>query len=71
MTKKTFQLDTFSCPSCSLKIEGMLKKTDGVISSEVLYNSSRVKVDFDESKLSADEISGKIRRLGFDVLSVK
>ncbi len=71
MTKKTFQLDTFSCPSCGIKIESMLKKIKGVNSSEVLYNSSRVKIDFDESIVNAEELAGKIRRLGFDVLSVK
>lgn len=71
MTTKTYQLDTLTCPSCSAKIEGMLKKTDGVGEFEVLFNSSRVKVSFDDSKVDSDAIKGKISKLGFDVLSEK
>lgn len=69
--KKIFQLEPLTCPSCSAKIEGMLKKTEGIGESEVLFNSSRVKVSFDESKIKADTIKGKIEKLGFDVLGIK
>ena len=71
MTKKTYQLETVSCPSCIAKIEGMLKKTDGITESEVLFNTSRVKVAFDESALSADGVKDKIEKLGYKVLAVK
>jgi len=71
MTKKIYQLETVSCPSCIQKIEGMLKKTEGVEESEVLFNSSRVKVSFDESLIKTDEIKNKIDRLGYKVLNIK
>lgn len=71
MTKSTFQLETVSCPSCVAKIEGALKKTPGVTQSEVLFNSSRVKAEFDEGKISADAIKQTIESLGYKVLSVK
>lgn len=71
MIKKIFQLEPLICPSCSAKIEGMLKKTEGIGESEVLFNSSRVKVSFDESKIKEDTIKGKIEKLGFDVLGIK
>ena len=71
MMKKTFQLEGLSCPSCGLKIEGMLKKAEGVKESEVLFNSSRVKVAFDETVVDAEEIKNKIQRLGYEVLSYK
>ena len=71
MTKKTYQLETVSCPSCIAKIEGMLKKTDGITESEVLFNTSRVKVAFDESAVSADAIKDRIEKLGYKVLAVK
>ena len=71
MMKKIFQLEPLICPSCSAKIEGMLKKTEGIGESEVLFNSSRVKVSFDESKIKADAIKEKIEKLGFDVLGIK
>lgn len=71
MTKKTYQLETVSCPSCIAKIEGMLKKTDGITESEVLFNTSRVKVAFDESAVSTDTIKDRIEKLGYKVLAVK
>lgn len=71
MITKTYQLDTLTCPSCTAKIEGMLKKTKGIKESEVLFNSSRVKVTFDESLLSSETLKENIDKLGFDVLSEK
>ena len=68
---KTYQLETISCPSCIKKIEGMLKTLDGVESSEVLFNSSRVKVNFDESAISSALITAKIHKLGYTVISEK
>ncbi len=68
---KTYQLETISCPSCIKKIEGMLKTLDGVESSEVLFNSSRVKVNFDESTISSALIKAKIHQLGYNVISEK
>lgn len=71
MTKKTYQLETLTCPSCTAKIQGMLKKTKGIEEGEVLFNTSRVKVSFDESVITSEEIKDKIDRLGFEVLSEK
>ena len=44
MAKKTYQLETLTCPSCTAKIQGMLKKTEGIEEGEVLFNTSRVKL---------------------------
>ena len=71
MAKKTYQLETLTCPSCTAKIQGMLKKTEGIEEGEVLFNTSRVKVTFDESVITSEEIKDKIDRLGFQVLSEK
>lgn len=53
------------------KIEGALKRTPGVITSEVLFNSSRARVSFDSTKVSSDQIKAVIEKLGFKVLSEK
>ncbi len=69
--KKTLQLETLTCPSCMAKIQGALKKTEGVKSHDVLFNSSRVKVEFDESVVDIDAIKNSIEAIGYSVLSVK
>jgi len=64
-------METISCPSCITKIEGALKKVAGITQYEVLFNTSRVKVSFDESIVSSEEIKGRIENLGYDILSEK
>jgi copper chaperone CopZ len=69
MKKATIQLETLTCPSCVLKIEGATKALDGVDkeSVKVLFNSSKVKLDFDEGKLSVEDIEKAITALGYEV----
>lgn len=71
MANKIYQMETISCPSCIAKIEGMLKKTAGIRQSEVMFNTSRVKVEFDENVISSKEIKDKIEKLGYKILSEK
>jgi copper chaperone len=71
MTKAVFQLEEVTCPSCIKKIEGALNKVGGVISAKVLFNSSKVKVEFDESRVQASKLEQTIRNLGYLVLSSK
>ncbi len=71
MKEAQFQLETLTCPSCMAKIEGMLKKTPGIKESEVLFNSSRVKVKFDETVVDTQTIKNGIGGLGFAVLGEK
>lgn len=71
MAKRIYQLETVSCPSCVAKIEGMLKRTAGIEASEVLFNTSRVKVSFDENVVTSDDIKSKINNLGYKVLGEK
>lgn len=67
MTVKTYQLETVSCPSCVAKIEGMLKKTGGVTEAEVLFNSSRVRVQFNEAEVDSQTLQSRITALGYPV----
>ena len=69
MKAATIQLETLTCPSCIQKIEGALKKLDGVDqeSTKILFNSSKVKLNFDEDKVSIDQIENAITTMGYDV----
>lgn len=73
MKSATIQLETLTCPSCLQKIEGALKGLDGVDqdTAKVSFNSSKVKLDFDEEKLSIEDIENSISKLGYDVLKSK
>lgn len=71
MTKVTYQIEPLTCPSCVLKIEGTLEKTSGVETAKVLFNSSKVKAEIDETKVKPEEVKRIIEKLGYDVISFK
>ena len=70
MQKATIQLETFTCPSCMQKIENGVKSLDGVSkeSLKVLFNSSKVRLEFDDEKVSIKDIEHVIDKLGYEVL---
>ncbi|MDC7230077.1 MAG: cation transporter [Sphaerochaetaceae bacterium] len=69
MKKITIQLESLTCPSCLQKIENAAKSLQGVQkeSVKVLFNSSKVKLDFDDSYIAAKEIEQAISALGYEV----
>lgn len=71
MTKKTYQLETLSCPTCAGKIETMLKKTTGVAEAEVAFISSKVKLTYDENVITSEELKQRIGRFGYQVIGEK
>jgi len=64
-----FQLETLTCPSCIQKIEGVLNKEPGVEKTTVLFNSSKVKVRYDDEKVSSERLGELIEKVGFPILS--
>ncbi|HFI0081507.1 TPA: heavy-metal-associated domain-containing protein [Streptococcus suis] len=70
MQKATIQLETLTCPSCMQKIENGVKSLDGVDkkSIKVLFNSSKVRVEYDDEKVSIKDIENAIDKLGYEVL---
>jgi copper chaperone CopZ len=64
---ETIKLEQLGCPSCVKKIESGVKQQDGVNSVEVLFNSSKVKVDFDEATVTRQDIETVIEKLGYTV----
>ncbi|MGI6175179.1 MAG: heavy-metal-associated domain-containing protein [Christensenellales bacterium] len=69
MKKATIQLETLTCPSCVQKIENAVKSLSGIEkeSVKVLFNSSKTKFDFDEEKLSVQDVEKAITALGYEV----
>lgn len=69
---RTVKLTTepFTCPSCITKIEGTVGRLDGVEEVSVMFNSSKVKVTFDENRTTAEEIAQVITGLGYPVTRI-
>lgn len=73
MSKATISLETLSCPSCLQKIENAVKGLNGVEKDtvKVLFNSSKVRTDFNESEVTIEDIEKAIESLGYAVIKSK
>ena len=71
MKKINLELDQLTCPTCVTKIQNKLDQTKGIENAIVLFTSSKVKADYDETQLSQEDIVLAIESLGFEVLKVK
>jgi copper chaperone CopZ len=73
MQKATIHLETLSCPSCLQKIDNAVKGLDGVEkdSVKVMFNSSKVKTDFDSEAIAIEDIEKAIEDLGYPVTKSK
>lgn len=71
MTKAVYQLEPLTCPSCIKKIETALGKTDGVKVAKVLFNSGKVKTEYDERLTDAEKLANVIEKLGYPVIKTK
>lgn len=73
MEKATIQLETLSCPSCLQKIDNAVKGINGVDkdSVKVMFNASRVKVDYDSEAVAIENIEKAIEDLGYPVIKSK
>jgi len=70
MKNAVINLETLACPSCLQKIEGALKRLNGIEkdSIEVLFNSSRVRTNFDSESITIENIEKAIEDLGYPVI---
>lgn len=70
MQKATIHLETLTCPSCAMKIENATKSLEGVDkeSVKVLFNSSKLKFDFDDEKVKVEDVENAITKLGYQVI---
>ena len=73
MKQAILQLEQLACPTCMQKIEGAVMRVDGVNESKtkVMFNASKVKTEFDETKTNLDEIQKAIESVGYEVISAK
>ncbi|MDV6379079.1 heavy-metal-associated domain-containing protein [Sporosarcina sp. GW1-11] len=71
MKKVVFLMEPFSCPSCVKKIEGALGRANGVQQVKVLFHSNKIRVQFDDSVVAAEELQQLVEKLGYPVLNRK
>ena len=64
MTNAKFDVGGMTCASCQAHVEKAVAKLDGVSKVAVNLLSGSMAVDFDETKVSRDEICRAVDRAG-------
>ncbi|PIO04756.1 copper-translocating P-type ATPase [Candidatus Woesearchaeota archaeon CG08_land_8_20_14_0_20_43_7] len=65
MEKITLALSGMHCASCATIVNKGLSKTDGVVSSNVNFSTEKATVEYDEKKVSVDDLIAVVKKSGF------
>lgn len=68
MKKLVLKVKGMHCASCSVLIDKLLAKQEGVVSITTSYGSEKTAVEFDETKISLEKIDELINKLGYDLI---
>lgn len=64
-THTVLRAEGFSCPSCVAKIEKQVGRLGGVDRVKVHFASSRIEVDHDSAKVSAQDLVDAVGKAGY------
>jgi len=64
MTKKILPIIGMHCASCAINIEFVLKKLPGIKEANVNFASEKLMIEYDENKVSLDEIAAAVEKAG-------
>jgi copper ion binding protein len=69
MARKTFTIPNMICSLCVMHLEGLEDELDGILFVKASYQKQRMDVEFDESKVSEQEIRAAINELGYEIVT--
>ena len=67
MTKAIFQVGPFECAGCARKVEEQLKGQVGVTNVKVFPQLSKIRTEFDETKISINQIEKTLGNWGYPI----
>ncbi|MBR3088772.1 MAG: heavy metal translocating P-type ATPase [Prevotella sp.] len=68
MQKKTIPVIGMACSACSANVERHLRSLDGIVSASVSLPSRTALVEWDESRISLDDMKREISAIGYDLV---
>ena len=67
MVKQVFRVTDMHCSNCVMRIEGLEDDLTGVQRVRASYKKQQVEVEYDDNKVSADQIVAAIQQMGYTV----
>ena len=65
MIKKSFRVPDMECPNCAMHLEGLEDDLPGVKRVSASYRKQVMEVEFDETKLTVDQIIQAANAIGY------
>lgn len=65
MIKKTFKVPDMSCTNCAMKLESLEDSLEGVKEINASYHKLEMVVEYDESKLTEEQIIAAVKKKGY------
>jgi copper chaperone CopZ len=65
MIKRTFKVSDMTCSNCAMKLESLEDVLDGVKEINASYHKLEMIVEYDESKLTEDDIMKAVQKKGY------
>jgi Cu+-exporting ATPase len=69
MTIQTFQVADMNCSACAMHIEAIEDELEGIESVDVSYKKLRMVVEYDEAKVTVQEIVQAVKNTGYTAVS--
>jgi copper chaperone CopZ len=70
MIKKTFKVPDMSCSNCAMKLEALEDTLEGVKEINASYHKLQMTVEYDETKLSDEQIIAAVKKKGYQAIPV-
>ena len=70
MIKKTFKVPDMSCTNCAMKLESLEDTLDGVKEINASYHKLQMIVEYDESRLTEEQIIAAVKKKGYQAVPV-
>lgn len=70
MIKKTFKIPDMTCSNCAMKLESLEDTLEGVKEINASYHRLEMVIEFDETKLSEEQIIAAVKKKGYQAVPV-
>lgn len=68
MIKKIFKVTDMTCSNCAMKLESLEDVLDGVKEINASYHKLAMTVEYDESKLTEEQIITAVKEKGYTAI---
>lgn len=69
MLRKTFKVPDMTCSNCAMKLESLEDELEGVKQVDASYHKLQMVIEYDESKLTEEQIILAVTKKGYTAVS--